>query len=127
MAPTGVLVSCDLGELEPYDHAAALPLKQARKLIVNHEKQPVHPEVMRRWTRQGRHVGTWLVVLPSRKVGGVVMVMVQWVEAFRRACERLGERRPAIPAGRPARSRKAAARQAGRELDRAGIRIAEET
>lgn len=116
----------NLGELEPYDQAKALPLREARKLILNSSQQPVHPEVMRRWTRTGRRVGGRSVFLPSVKVGGAVMVMPSWVEAFRKTCERLGERQPVPLLERPRRTREAAQRRAAAALDRAGIRIVEE-
>lgn len=104
-----------------FDAAQALTMVQAARLLRGRKGNP-HPDVMRRWASplRGCRVGPLQLLLPVVKVGGVLLTMPAWVEAFGRMRARLG-RRQAAKQARPAGRRAAAHRRAEARLDAAGI------
>ncbi len=104
-----------------FDPAQALRLDEARKLLRGRKGHP-HPNVVRRWAnpRRGCRIGGQVLVLPVVKVGGELLLMPAWCEAFERARARLGQR-PAADLPRTPKQRQRAWRAAEERLRAAGI------
>lgn len=105
-----------------FDLATAIELTEAAPLLRGRSGNP-HPDVLRRWANPkcGCQVGTLQLVLPTVKVGGRLLTMRRWVEAFERMRARLGQRSPVASLPRTPKRRAAAQRRAEEELKRAGI------
>lgn len=107
----------ELEGLEPFDEVRSITLLQARlELAGRRPGEPPSLETLRRWANP--EVGCHLLgasgpvlVLPSRKLGGVLRLMPGWVRAFAQARAELGKRGPHDPVRvRPVQARQATRR-----------------
>jgi hypothetical protein len=106
-----------------FDAARQLSLTEAAKLLRGRGGKAPSVDTLRRWANPNRgcRVGELQLLLPTVRVGGEVLTMPEWVQAFAKMRARLGVRKVLPPVARPARQRAAAQRRATERLKAAGI------
>lgn len=113
-------------DLEPYDEARSLGLREARKLIRGRGGKPANLESVRLWVTEAHGCRPFgdngpKLILRATKINGEWRTMPGWIAAFERERAEAGQRASQVMPERSPRSRHAAHRRAEEALKKMGV------